>query len=132
MTKILLIHALALTLVLLTTGCDDSSRQIKQLTDLQRETQNNLMECKSQLEVYRGVVVVDNNMPAQEPEQPSEPSCEDIDYTIIFKDGKQVASCRSVEQEACGLSASYCVDGFEYKCLTNVKLGFESRKECSK
>lgn len=129
MKTVLTVHILALSLLFLSGCTSDSDKQIDSLERLQKNTQENLMECKAQLEVYRGATIVNNSSEEQE-SAPAEPSCDTTSYYQVYSDGKFVASCTEAETTASGLKLFDCEDGFGYECLKNVKYNTKDKEIC--
>lgn len=126
---------LIITLALILAGCSDNETPDHRLQSQLRESQMNLQSCQNSLEVYRGGNTSSGGTmqpdAPSEPETPAEPTCESVDYTTVYKDGHLLATCKQVETTACGVDASSCTDGYSYSCLTNVKMGSDTKKECN-
>lgn len=115
--------------ILFLTGCTVSNDQA--LMEELRDVKYELQSCKNTVAAQStsGFDTASTLNPEPEP-QPVEPQCEDVDYFTVYQDNKLVATCREAQYHECGVNANYCTNGFTYNCLTNVKLGSETKKIC--
>lgn len=120
---------LIFTIPFLLLGCSDDSA-LRQAHDNLKNVQFDLDQCLSRQRMNQQDSGGFNNPEPEQTQQPEEPTCEDVVYTTIYKDGKLLATCDKVEQTSCGVHAENCLDKYEYECLTNVKTGSDTRKEC--
>ena len=113
---------LAMTLVFLSGCSDDVAReQLQDMTELQRNTQDNLVTCQQQLEFYRNQDTSGIGQPLLiTSEKEAEPEYEEVD--VYYVDGTKCYKTEtSSEAPSCGRGFWECADGKIRECMTNVK-----------
>jgi hypothetical protein len=124
---------LFLIATLFLTGCfpseDDFSVSLK--SDL-RYTKEMLETCQAQLEVYRGNTSSDTPKSDPEPTSTPEPQCYDVEYDVLYLDGKKLDTClhENYDVKECGVATSGCESGLTYVCLKNVSYKTITKEEC--
>ena len=111
------------SLVIASCSSNDDAHLKLQITQLNDQ----LLSCKSSLEVYR------NPLESNTSSQTEEKSCAETTYNEIYIDGRLVDTCtdESTELAECGLKAQECNSGKQYYCLHNVTIKSLTKEECN-